>query len=109
VRYTIVGAALLVSLPAAAEYPERPIRLIVASAPGGQPDINARMFAVELGKQLKQQMVVDNRSGATGVIGYEMLAKSAPDGHTMIPNTSKKRPPNGLKSSSAWASTRTEP
>lgn len=80
------GFACVVSLlanAAAAEYPERPIRLIVASAPGGQPDINSRMFAVELGKQLRQQVVVDNRSGATGVIGYEMLAKSAPDGHTM--------------------------
>jgi tripartite-type tricarboxylate transporter receptor subunit TctC len=68
---------------AAAQYPERPIRLIVASAPGGQPDTNSRMFAQELSKQFKQQVVVDNRVGATGIIGYEMLAKSAPDGYTI--------------------------
>ena len=68
---------------AGAEYPARPIRLIVASAPGGQPDINARMFAQEMSKQFKQQVVVDNRANATGVIGYEMLARSSPDGHTM--------------------------
>jgi tripartite-type tricarboxylate transporter receptor subunit TctC len=74
---------LLLSSSAVAEYPERPIRLIVASAPGGQPDINARMFAVELSKQVRQQVIVDNRTGATGAIGYELLAKSAPDGHTM--------------------------
>lgn len=74
---------LLVGGGAQAEYPERPIRLIVASAPGGQPDINARMFAAELVKQLRQQVIVDNRTGATGAIGYEILAKSAPDGYTM--------------------------
>ena len=74
------GAGMVVT---AAEYPERPIRLIVASAPGGQPDINSRMFAQELSKQFKQQVIVDNRAGATGLIGYEMLAKASPDGHTM--------------------------
>ena len=82
-HYSLACAVLVLPNLAAAAYPDRPIRLIVASAPGGQPDLNSRMFAVELGKQLKQQVVVDNRSGATGVIGYEMLAKSAPDGHTM--------------------------
>jgi tripartite-type tricarboxylate transporter receptor subunit TctC len=79
----VAASAALTIASATAAYPERPIRLIVSSAPGGQPDINARMFAVELGKAFGQQVVVDNRSGATGVIGYEMLAKSAPDGHTM--------------------------
>ena len=68
---------------AVAEFPDRPIRLIVASAPGGQPDTNARIFAQEMSKQFRQQVVVDNRAGATGVIGYELLAKSAPDGHTV--------------------------
>jgi tripartite-type tricarboxylate transporter receptor subunit TctC len=80
---SVVWIALTMTIAAAAEYPERPIRLIVASAPGGQPDINARMFAVELGKQMQQQVVVDNRAGASGSIGYEMLVKAAPDGYTM--------------------------
>jgi tripartite-type tricarboxylate transporter receptor subunit TctC len=74
---------MAVATAAAADFPERPIRLIVASAPGGQPDINARMFATELAKQMGQQVVVDNRTGASGAIGYEMLAKAAPDGYTL--------------------------
>ena len=78
-----IWAALTTTAAAAAEYPTRPIRLIVASAPGGQPDINARMFAAELGKQMRQQVVVDNRVGASGSIGYEMLARAPPDGYTL--------------------------
>lgn len=78
-----IWAALTTTAAAAAEYPTRPIRLIVASAPGGQPDINARMFAAELGKQMRQQVVVDNRVGASGSIGYEMLVKAPPDGYTL--------------------------
>ena len=77
-------ACLIASGSAAAgDFPDRPIRLIVASAPGGQPDINARMFATELSKQFRQQVVVDNRTGASGAIGYEMLAKAPPDGYTL--------------------------
>jgi tripartite-type tricarboxylate transporter receptor subunit TctC len=67
----------------AAEYPNRPIRLIVASAPGGNPDINSRNLASELGKQLGQQVVVENRPGASGIIGYEALARATPDGYTL--------------------------
>jgi len=68
---------------AAAEYPARPIRFIVPSAPGGTPDIIARVLASELGKQMGQQIVVDNRAGAGGAIGMQMLAKAAPDGYTI--------------------------
>ena len=63
-------------------YPSRPIRLIVPSAAGGPPDIAARPIATELSKQLGQQVVVDNRPGASGIIGYEMIARSTPDGYT---------------------------
>src|SRR5258706_10516251 len=79
----VVWAALTTTGVTAVEYPARPIRLIVASAPGGQPDINARMFAAELGKQMRQQVVVDNRVGASGSIGYEMLVKAPPDGYPL--------------------------
>jgi tripartite-type tricarboxylate transporter receptor subunit TctC len=64
-------------------YPSRPIRLIVPSAPGGSPDISSRMFAQEIARQMGQQLVVDNRSGAGGVIGFEMVAKAPPDGYTL--------------------------
>ncbi len=64
-------------------YPSRPIRLIVPSAPGGSPDISSRMFAQEIGRQVGQQLVVDNRSGAGGIIGFEMVAKAPPDGYTL--------------------------
>lgn len=73
---------------AAAEYPSRPIRFIVPSAPGGSPDINARLVAAELVKQLGQQVVVDNRAGASGAIGLEIIIKSAPDGYTLGYGTS---------------------
>jgi len=68
-----------------AQYPERPIRYIVASAPGGSPDVGARILAVELSRFLGQQIVVDNRAGAGGSIGTDMIAKAAPDGYTIGP------------------------
>jgi tripartite-type tricarboxylate transporter receptor subunit TctC len=63
-------------------YPSRPLRLIVASAPGGSPDINAREMAQELIKQMGQQIVVENRPGASGILGLEALARATPDGYT---------------------------
>lgn len=63
-------------------YPVRPLRLIVPSAPGGSPDINARELANELSRQMGQQVVVENRAGASGIIGYETLAHATPDGYT---------------------------
>ncbi|MBI4192853.1 MAG: tripartite tricarboxylate transporter substrate binding protein [Betaproteobacteria bacterium] len=68
---------------AVAAYPERPVRYIVTSNAGGAPDIIARTFATELGRQMGQQFVVDNRPGASGTIATEMLARAAPDGYTI--------------------------
>ena len=70
---------------ALAQYPERPIRYIVPSAPGGSPDVGARILAAELGQFLGQQVVVDNRAGAGGSIGTDMIAKAPPDGYTIGP------------------------
>ena len=71
------------SCAATTEYPSRPIRFIVPSAPGGTPDIIARVVGAELSKQMGQQVVVDNRAGANGAIGLHLLARAAPDGYTI--------------------------
>jgi tripartite-type tricarboxylate transporter receptor subunit TctC len=72
-----------ISGTAPAKYPERPIRMIVPSAAGGQPDINSRLVAGELSKLLGQQVVVDNRPGASSSIGFEAVARAQPDGYTI--------------------------
>ena len=79
----VVFATLPMTCTVAAEYPTKPIRLIVPSAAGGTPDIQARLIASELTKQMGQQVVVDNRGGASGIISYEVIAKAAPDGYTL--------------------------
>lgn len=66
------------------QYPTRPIRLIVPVPPGGGADFVARTYASRLGEYLNQQIVVDNRGGAAGIIAMEATAKAAPDGYTLI-------------------------
>lgn len=65
-------------------WPSRPVRMIVGFPPGGGADIVARVLGAELSKSLGQSFVVDNRSGANGVIGTQDLAKAAPDGYTLM-------------------------
>jgi tripartite-type tricarboxylate transporter receptor subunit TctC len=82
-----VSTALLLMAGAAsaalAGYPERPIRYIVPSAAGGGADISARLLTAELAKQLRQQIVIDNRPSSGGLIGMELLVHARPDGYTL--------------------------
>ncbi len=67
-----------------ANYPSRPIRIIVPQAPGGSNDIMARFIGAQLGERLGRQVVVDNRPGAEGMIGTEIVARANPDGYTLL-------------------------
>ena len=84
--FVAAGAASLLTMreSAAAEWPNRAIRLIVPFAPGGSNDILARVLAVGLGARLGQTVIVENKGGAGGTIGTDYVAKSSPDGNTLL-------------------------
>lgn len=79
----VLFAASAFSLPAAAAYPERPIRIIVPFPPGGASDVIARMFADKFAQTWGVTAVVDNRTGASGIIGTDIVAKAPADGYTL--------------------------
>ncbi len=86
-RFSRLLVALLTALlcqNAAAQYPSRPIRLLVGFPPGGGPDIVARLLAPKLAEALGQPVVVENRVGSTGTIAGEAVAKSPADGHALL-------------------------
>lgn len=89
---TLAAAAMLMAGSAfaqdAANYPERPVTIIVPYNPGGSTDAGARLIAQSLTEQLGQPFVVENKPGASGVIGSEYVAKSDPDGQTVLVHTS---------------------
>lgn len=81
-----LGLGLVFAAPEgrAADYPVRPIKLIVPYAAGGPSDVQARIVGEYLGRDLKQTIVIENRAGAQGAIGAEMAARSEPDGYTLL-------------------------
>ena len=87
-------------------YPMRPVRVIVPFAPGGTLDLTGRVISQQLSEQLGKTFVVDNRAGATGIIGYGIVVKSAPDGYTLtmidtgfsiVPSVAKSLPYDVIK------------
>jgi tripartite-type tricarboxylate transporter receptor subunit TctC len=72
----------------ASAFPNQPIRMVVPYPPGGPTDITARVVAAEMSKTIGQNIVIDNRPGASGMIGSEMVTKSTPDGYTVLANAS---------------------
>jgi len=80
----IAFAAALPLTAVAADYPTKPLRLIVPFAPGGGNDVLARLVSTQLADGLGQQVIVDNRPGASGITATDLVAKSAPDGYTVL-------------------------
>src|SRR6201988_4741332 len=81
---TAVIAVLLCSTAAAQEFPTRPVRIVVPWPPSGNVDITARTGPPAFGEALGQQVIVENRAGAAGTIGSAAVAKSPPDGYTLL-------------------------
>ncbi|HVQ61085.1 MAG TPA: tripartite tricarboxylate transporter substrate-binding protein, partial [Burkholderiales bacterium] len=79
-----LSAVLAVSLPAQAQYPSKPIRVVVPFAAGGTSDILARAIGPKITEAWNQPVVVENRTGANGNVGADFVAKSAPDGYTFL-------------------------
>lgn len=80
----MLGAALSGAHAQTASWPERPVKIVVPFAPGGGTDQVARLVAVEIAKDLGQPVIVENKPGAAGNLGADMVAKSAPDGYTLL-------------------------
>src|SRR5499433_1922086 len=80
----LAAMALPWSEAPAQAWPSKPVRLIVPFAPGGTADTLGRLVASKLGETFKETFIVENRGGAGGVVGSELVAKAAPDGYTLV-------------------------
>src|SRR3954465_11999945 len=82
--WSALALLLALTAPAAAEYPDKPVRLIIPFPPGGSNDVVGRLVANQLSEKLGHKVFVDNRGGAGGVLGTEAAATAAPDGYTLL-------------------------
>src|SRR5437868_11854040 len=83
-RWLLLLVFTLCNVAHAQDYPNKPIRLITPAAQGGTTDLLARLFGAKLTEIFKQQVIVDNRASASGVIAGEITAKASPDGYTLM-------------------------
>jgi len=83
---SLMLAVGVVVTAAAADFPSKPVRLVVTFSPGGTLDVVARLIAAKLRDNWRQPIIIENRVGASGAIGVDYVAKSAPDGHTLVLN-----------------------
>jgi tripartite-type tricarboxylate transporter receptor subunit TctC len=88
VLLAVLAASVTVPASAAAPYPTKSIRIVVTYVPGGNTDVAARLIAPHMSENLGQQIIIDNRGGAGGVVGTEIAARAAPDGYTLLFGTS---------------------
>src|SRR5262245_61261322 len=83
-RLVAVALVLASSSALAQQFPAKPVRMVVPFAPGGGVDVTARILGQQLTQRTGQTFLVENRTGASGIIGTEYVAKSAPDGYTLL-------------------------
>lgn len=81
---TVAMLATPAALAQTPAYPSKPIRLVVPFSPGGASDLTARTLAQKMGESMGQSIVVDNKPGANGVVGIELVTAAAPDGYTLV-------------------------
>ena len=83
-KILLIVAALAFAPAFAQQFPSKPVRIVSPFAPGGGNDVISRAIAAKLTETLKQQVIVENRAGANGIVGTEVAARAAPDGHTIV-------------------------
>jgi tripartite-type tricarboxylate transporter receptor subunit TctC len=84
VLFSIAAATAALTTPALAAFPDKPVKIVVPFAPGGGTDLVARTMGIAMGQELGQPVIIDNKPGAGTIIGTDAVAKSAPDGYTMV-------------------------
>ncbi len=83
-KFALLLAAFAAFAVHAQEYPSKPVKIVVTYPPGGGMDVTARLLTAPLGERLKQSVIVENKPGASGMIGADYVAKAAPDGYTLV-------------------------